>query len=165
MIALQLTRCQCGGGGGGPSTFGYDASSACSKPYSRTKRSHHEDLPCDFGRQNWCTIAGSSYPWYFVHLRFISSDQTLLQTFARPTFVHSRACLICPWRKFWRCQSSNQTNQSGSKVSWVKLKIQRQWLILKFPSPFSAVFKIVILILYKLIYHINKCNKKINSQE
>lgn len=73
VIALQLTVCQSGGGGGGgggPSTFGYDASSACSKPYSRAGRAHH-DLPCDFHRQNWCTIAGSSYPWYFVHLRFV----------------------------------------------------------------------------------------------
>ncbi|XP_018359916.1 PREDICTED: uncharacterized protein LOC108759122 [Trachymyrmex cornetzi] len=79
VIALQLTRCQCGGGGGGgPSTFGYDASSACSKPYSRTKRLHHEDLPCDFGQQNWCTIAGSSYPWHAVR-QFVQQNQGLMR--------------------------------------------------------------------------------------
>lgn len=50
---------------GGASTFNYDASSACSKPYSRNGRQHHEKLPCDFRRQNWCTIAGGAYPWYF----------------------------------------------------------------------------------------------------
>lgn len=109
VITLQLTKCQGGGGGGGgPSTFGYDASSACSKPYSRAGRTHHEDLPCDFRRQNWCTIAGSSYPWYFVHLCFVSSvrsDRSLLETFARPTFVRSRARSICAGRKFRRCPS------------------------------------------------------------
>ncbi|XP_025995648.2 protein spaetzle 4 isoform X2 [Solenopsis invicta] len=82
VIALQLTRCQSGGGGigggGGPSTFGYDASSACSKPYSRTGRTHHEDLPCDFRRQNWCTIAGSSYPWHAVR-RFVQENQGLMR--------------------------------------------------------------------------------------
>lgn len=93
VIVLQLTRCQGGGGGGGPSTFGYDASSACSKPYSRAGRAHHEDLPCDFRKQNWCTIAGSSYPWYFVS--FCASSSSAInfssETFARPTFVRSRA--------------------------------------------------------------------------
>ncbi|XP_014472737.1 PREDICTED: uncharacterized protein LOC106743427 [Dinoponera quadriceps] len=73
-IALQLTRCR----GGGPSTFGYDASSACSKPYSRAGRAHHEDLPCDFRRQNWCTIAGSSYPWHAVR-RFVLENQGLMR--------------------------------------------------------------------------------------
>lgn len=79
VIVLQLIRCQ----GAGPSTFGYDASSACSKPYSRAGRSHHEDLPCDFRRQNWCTIAGSSYPWYFVHLRFVFRPVINPSTIAR----------------------------------------------------------------------------------
>ncbi|XP_024889476.1 protein spaetzle 4-like [Temnothorax curvispinosus] len=81
VIALQLTRCQSGGGGGGgggPSTFGYDASSACSKPYSRAGRAHHEDLPCDFRQQNWCTIAGSSYPWHAVR-RFVQENQGLMR--------------------------------------------------------------------------------------
>ncbi|KAL6264043.1 hypothetical protein P5V15_004124 [Pogonomyrmex californicus] len=83
VLALQLTRCQGGGGGGGggnggPSTFGYDASSACSKPYSRAGRAHHEDLPCDFRRQNWCTIAGSSYPWHAVR-RFVHENQGLMR--------------------------------------------------------------------------------------
>ncbi|RLU20114.1 hypothetical protein DMN91_006720 [Ooceraea biroi] len=79
VIALQLTICQSGGGGGGggPSTFGYDASSACSKPYSRAGRAHH-DLPCDFRRQNWCTIAGSSYPWHAVR-RFVQENQGLMR--------------------------------------------------------------------------------------
>ncbi|KYM96137.1 hypothetical protein ALC62_13188, partial [Cyphomyrmex costatus] len=80
VIALQLTRCQCGGGGGGggPSTFGYDASSACSKPYSRMKRAHHEALPCDFRRQNWCTIPGTSYPWHAVR-QFVQQNQGLMK--------------------------------------------------------------------------------------
>ncbi|XP_050455046.1 protein spaetzle 4 isoform X2 [Cataglyphis hispanica] len=76
VIALQLTKCQ--GSGGGPSTFGYDASSACSKPYSRAGRAHHEDLPCDFRRQNWCTIAGSAYPWHAVR-RFVQENQGLMR--------------------------------------------------------------------------------------
>lgn len=76
VIALQLTKCQ--GSGGGPSTFGYDASSACSKPYSRAGRAHHEDLPCDFRRQNWCTIAGSTYPWHAVR-RFVQENQGLMR--------------------------------------------------------------------------------------
>ncbi|XP_012543401.1 protein spaetzle 4 [Monomorium pharaonis] len=80
VITLQLTRCQGdgGSGGGGPSTFGYDASSACSKPYSRAGRARHEDLPCDFRRQNWCTIAGSSYPWHAVR-RFVQENQGLMR--------------------------------------------------------------------------------------
>ncbi|XP_072743153.1 protein spaetzle 4 [Anoplolepis gracilipes] len=76
VIALQLTKCQ--SSGGGPSTFGYDASSACSKPYSRTGRAHHENLPCDFRRQNWCTIAGSAYPWHAVR-RFVKENQGLMR--------------------------------------------------------------------------------------
>ncbi|EFN86553.1 protein spaetzle 4 isoform X2 [Harpegnathos saltator] len=72
--ALQLPRCR----GGGPSTFGYDASSACSKPYSRVGRAHHEDLPCDFRRQNWCTIPGSAYPWHAVR-RFVQENQGLMR--------------------------------------------------------------------------------------
>ncbi|XP_012221501.1 protein spaetzle 4 isoform X2 [Linepithema humile] len=77
VIALQqLTECQ--GGGGGPSTFGYDASSACSKPHSRVGRAHYENLPCDFRRQNWCTIAGSSYPWHAVR-RFVQENQGLMR--------------------------------------------------------------------------------------
>ncbi|KAL6434623.1 hypothetical protein ACFW04_006163 [Cataglyphis niger] len=76
VIALQLTKCQ--GSGGGPSTFGYDASSACSKPYSRAGRAHHENLPCDFRRQNWCTIAGSAYPWHAVR-RFVQENQGLMR--------------------------------------------------------------------------------------
>ncbi|XP_029168971.1 protein spaetzle 4 isoform X2 [Nylanderia fulva] len=75
-IASQLTKCQ--GSSGGPSTFGYDASSACSKPYSRAGRAHHEDLPCDFRRQNWCTIAGSTYPWHAVR-RFVQENQGLMR--------------------------------------------------------------------------------------
>ncbi|XP_032665272.1 protein spaetzle 4 isoform X2 [Odontomachus brunneus] len=74
VIALQLTRCQ----SGGPSTFGYDASSACSKPYSRAGRALHDDLPCDFRRQNWCTTAGSSYPWHAVR-RFVQENQGLMR--------------------------------------------------------------------------------------
>ncbi|EFN70866.1 hypothetical protein EAG_04276 [Camponotus floridanus] len=76
VIALQLTKCQISGGG--PSTFGYDASSSCSKPYSRTGRAHHEDLPCDFRRQNWCTIAGTNYPWHAVR-RFVQENQGLMR--------------------------------------------------------------------------------------
>lgn len=42
------------------------------------------------------------------HLRFVSSarsDRSLLETFARPTFVRLRARSICPRRKFRRRQS------------------------------------------------------------
>ena len=49
-------------GQGGPSTFGYDGGSACTKPISRTARIRAE-LPCDFEKDNWCSIAGNSYPW------------------------------------------------------------------------------------------------------
>ncbi|KAL2722149.1 protein spaetzle 4-like isoform X2 [Vespula maculifrons] len=86
VIRVQLVRCQGnGGGGGGPSTFGYDASSACSKPYSRAGRTIAfaiVNLPCDFRRQSWCTIAGSSYPWYFIlHAvrRFVQENQGLMR--------------------------------------------------------------------------------------
>ncbi|XP_033228910.1 protein spaetzle 4-like [Belonocnema kinseyi] len=61
VVKLHLARCQ-GLGAGGPSTFGYDASSACSKPYSRDARARFANLPCDFRQQNWCTIAGNAYP-------------------------------------------------------------------------------------------------------
>ncbi|XP_063983883.1 protein spaetzle 4 [Diachasmimorpha longicaudata] len=63
---------------GGPNTFNYDASSACSKPYSRRGREHYEKLPCDFRRQNWCTIAGSNYPWHAVR-RFVYENQGLMR--------------------------------------------------------------------------------------
>ncbi|CAL7935061.1 unnamed protein product [Xylocopa violacea] len=75
VIAYQLVRCQ---GGGGPSTFGYDASSACSKPYSRAGRARLANLPCDFRRQNWCTVAGNSYPWHAVR-RFVQENQGLMR--------------------------------------------------------------------------------------
>ncbi|KAF7405654.1 hypothetical protein HZH68_005023 [Vespula germanica] len=82
VIRVQLVRCQGnGGGGGGPSTFGYDASSACSKPYSRAGRTIAfaiVNLPCDFRRQSWCTIAGSSYPWHAVR-RFVQENQGLMR--------------------------------------------------------------------------------------
>ncbi|XP_047348420.1 protein spaetzle 4 isoform X2 [Vespa velutina] len=80
VIRVQLVRCQ-GNGGGGPSTFGYDASSACSKPYSRAGRTIAfaiVNLPCDFRRQSWCTIAGSSYPWHAVR-RFVQENQGLMR--------------------------------------------------------------------------------------
>ncbi|KAK1129015.1 hypothetical protein K0M31_020149 [Melipona bicolor] len=74
VITYQLARCQ----GGGPSTFGYDASSACSKPYSRAGRTRFANLPCDFRQQNWCTVAGSSYPWHAVR-RFVQENQGLMR--------------------------------------------------------------------------------------
>ncbi|KOX69907.1 Monocarboxylate transporter 9 [Melipona quadrifasciata] len=74
VITYQLARCQ----GGGPSTFGYDASSACSKPYSRAGRARFANLPCDFRQQNWCTVAGSSYPWHAVR-RFVQENQGLMR--------------------------------------------------------------------------------------
>ncbi|XP_076645762.1 spaetzle domain-containing protein 4 isoform X1 [Halictus rubicundus] len=75
VIIYQLVRCQ---GSGGPSTFGYDASSACSKPYSRSGRARFTNLPCDFRRQNWCTVAGSAYPWHAVR-RFVQENQGLMR--------------------------------------------------------------------------------------
>ncbi|XP_076163259.1 spaetzle domain-containing protein 4 [Ptiloglossa arizonensis] len=75
VITYQHVRCQ---GGGGPSTFGYDASSACSKPYSRSSRARFTNLPCDFRRQNWCAIAGSAYPWHAVR-RFVQENQGLMR--------------------------------------------------------------------------------------
>lgn len=75
VTTYQLVRCQ---GGGGPSTFGYDASSACSKPYSRSGRARFSNLPCDFRRQNWCTIAGNAYPWHAVR-RFVQENQGLMR--------------------------------------------------------------------------------------
>ncbi|XP_071855710.1 spaetzle domain-containing protein 4 [Bombus fervidus] len=74
VITYQLVRCQ----GGGPSTFGYDASSACSKPYSRAGRARLVNLPCDFRQQNWCTVAGSSYPWHAVR-RFVQENKGLMR--------------------------------------------------------------------------------------
>ncbi|XP_043579329.1 protein spaetzle 4 isoform X2 [Bombus pyrosoma] len=74
VIIYQLVRCQ----GGGPSTFGYDASSACSKPYSRVGRSRFENLPCDFQQQSWCTVAGSGYPWHAVR-RFVHENKGLMR--------------------------------------------------------------------------------------
>ncbi|XP_014213312.1 protein spaetzle 4-like [Copidosoma floridanum] len=62
---------------GGPSTFGYDASSSCSKPSSRTARARL-DLPCDFSRENWCAIAGNAYPWQAVR-RFVQENQGLMR--------------------------------------------------------------------------------------
>lgn len=77
VVRVHLARCQ-GFGGGGPSTFGYDASSACSKPYSRDARVLFENLPCDFRRQNWCTVAGNTYPWQAVR-RFVKENQGLMR--------------------------------------------------------------------------------------
>ncbi|KAF7997759.1 hypothetical protein HCN44_009157 [Aphidius gifuensis] len=73
---VQLVNSQFGGGG--PSTFGYDASSACSKPYSRNGRSSYEKLPCDFQRQSWCAVAGNTYPWHAVR-RFVQENQGLMR--------------------------------------------------------------------------------------
>lgn len=61
-MVLQLASSQFGGNGG-PSAFGYDASSACNKPYSRNAKAYLEKIPCDFRRQNWCAVAGNFYPW------------------------------------------------------------------------------------------------------
>ncbi|CAD6234215.1 GSCOCG00007660001-RA-CDS [Cotesia congregata] len=43
-------------------SFGYDASSACKKPFARNAKAYFEKLPCDFQHQNWCTVAGKFYP-------------------------------------------------------------------------------------------------------
>ncbi|XP_078033223.1 spaetzle domain-containing protein 4 [Augochlora pura] len=75
VIIYQLVQCQ---ESGGPSTFGYDASSACSKPYSRSGRARFTNLPCDFRQQNWCTVAGSAYPWHAVR-RFVQENQGLMR--------------------------------------------------------------------------------------
>jgi len=110
VIALQLTRCQSGGSGGGsggPHTFGYDASSSCTKP--RAGRAHHEDLPCDFRRQNWCSVAGSSYPWYFIHLCFISSASNLFSRLSpawhmltRARFIFGKGFDVISWPSKWK---------------------------------------------------------------
>ncbi|XP_011314259.1 uncharacterized protein spz4 [Fopius arisanus] len=76
LILLPTVIGQLGTGGSG--TFNYDASSACSRPYSRNGREHYEKLPCDFRRQNWCTIAGSNYPWHAVR-RFVYENQGLMR--------------------------------------------------------------------------------------
>ncbi|XP_058794425.1 protein spaetzle 4-like [Phymastichus coffea] len=60
---------------GGPSTFGYDASSACTQ---RVARAHIEKLPCDFSRDNWCSVAGNAYPWQAVR-RFVQENQGLMR--------------------------------------------------------------------------------------
>lgn len=64
VVSMQLMLIS-GYGEGGPSTFGYDASLACmSQPaFPRQSRARIEDLPCDFRRDNWCTVAGNAYPW------------------------------------------------------------------------------------------------------
>ncbi|XP_012260997.2 protein spaetzle 4 [Athalia rosae] len=77
VLELLVIGCQ-GFGSGGPSNLGYDASSACSKPYSRAARARFENLPCDFKRQNWCTVAGSTYPWHAVR-RFVQENQGLMR--------------------------------------------------------------------------------------
>jgi len=161
VIALQLTVCQSGGGGGGPSTFGYDASSACSKPYSRAGRAHH-DLPCDFRRQNWCTIAGSSYPWYFVHLCFVSSALVIdiPWTFACP-HLYTHTCANSLRRKFRHDLSSHEVNI----LRWIEWilnlkfvsKIRKQWSIVKSLFPLSlfrfiADMKEDFTLIYLLIY-------------
>lgn len=58
-------------------SFGYDSgsSSACGKPY-RTARAR--EPPCDLGRQGWCAVAGSAYPWHAVR-RFIRENQGLMK--------------------------------------------------------------------------------------
>ncbi|KAJ8669317.1 hypothetical protein QAD02_000576 [Eretmocerus hayati] len=63
---------------GGPSSFGYDASSACSKPSFRLGRARYDRLPCDFRNENWCTIAGNAYPWHAVR-RFVQENQGLMR--------------------------------------------------------------------------------------
>ncbi|GLV34491.1 spatzle 4 [Carabus blaptoides fortunei] len=57
--------------------FGYDSGSgsACGKPY-RTAR--NREPPCDLGKQGWCTVAGSAYPWHAVR-RFILENQGLMK--------------------------------------------------------------------------------------
>ncbi|XP_023287791.1 protein spaetzle 4 [Orussus abietinus] len=76
VLKLQLTGSQ--GTTGGPSSFGYDAASACSRPYSRLGRARIEKLPCDFRRQNWCAVAGNAYPWHAVR-RFVQENQGLMR--------------------------------------------------------------------------------------
>ncbi|KAK0172510.1 hypothetical protein PV328_005818 [Microctonus aethiopoides] len=75
---VQLASSQFTGATGGPSTFGYDAASVCGKPYSRNGRAYLEKLPCDFRRQNWCTVAGNFYPWHAVK-RFVKENQGLMR--------------------------------------------------------------------------------------
>ncbi|XP_046629511.1 protein spaetzle 4 [Neodiprion virginianus] len=77
VLKLQLSRCQ-SFRGGSSGNFGYDASSACSRPYSRSARARFENLPCDFRHQNWCTVPGSAYPWHAVR-RFVQENQGLMR--------------------------------------------------------------------------------------
>ncbi|XP_057326738.1 protein spaetzle 4 [Microplitis mediator] len=59
-------------------SFGYDASSSCSKPFTRNSKVYFEKLPCDFQSQNWCTVAGKYYPWHAVK-RFVQENQGLMR--------------------------------------------------------------------------------------
>ncbi|XP_053596582.1 protein spaetzle 4 isoform X2 [Microplitis demolitor] len=59
-------------------SFGYDASSSCSTPFTRSAKVYFEKLPCDFQRQNWCTVAGKYYPWHAVK-RFVQENQGLMR--------------------------------------------------------------------------------------
>ncbi|XP_044595423.1 protein spaetzle 4 isoform X2 [Cotesia glomerata] len=59
-------------------SFGYDASSACKKPFARNAKAYFEKLPCDFQHQNWCTVAGKFYPWHAVR-RFVQENQGLMR--------------------------------------------------------------------------------------
>lgn len=91
MLKLQTAQCQ-GFRGGGSGNFGYDASSACSKPYSRAGRARFENLPCDFKRQNWCTVPGSAYPWqvnHKLHEKKIQVSVWILMNFVIGDYRHA----------------------------------------------------------------------------
>lgn len=58
--------------------FGYDSGtdqSACGKPYRSAKM---YQPPCDLVKDNYCTSAGSTYPWHAVR-RFIRENQGLMK--------------------------------------------------------------------------------------
>lgn len=58
--------------------YGYDAGSdqaACGKPY-RGARDYTP--PCDLSRENYCTSAGTTYPWHAVR-RFVRENQGLMK--------------------------------------------------------------------------------------
>ncbi|BES87847.1 Hypothetical protein NTJ_00653 [Nesidiocoris tenuis] len=55
--------------------LGYDGYTSCTRPFRGGKKL---DVPCDFNKQNWCTIPGSYYPWRAVR-RFVYENHGLMR--------------------------------------------------------------------------------------
>lgn len=62
----------------GVTSFNYDYSSSCTRPY-RSARAHAPvPVPCDLNKQSYCNLPGAGYPWHAVR-RFVHENQGLMR--------------------------------------------------------------------------------------